>query len=95
MTITQSVLDATKGAEGVVVATEWPEFKNVDWAAVYNQMSKPAFIFDGRLLLDARELREIGFRVGYRPVQVVNRYLTPFRSSLLDEARSKTRQFVL
>jgi len=63
VTITHSVLDATKGAEAVVVATEWPEFKNVDWAAVYNQMNKPAFIFDGRLLLDARELREIGFRV--------------------------------
>jgi len=63
ITITRSVLEATKNAEAVVIATEWPEFKQVDWSAVYAQMNKPAFIFDGRLLLDAAELRKIGFRV--------------------------------
>lgn len=35
----------------------------MDWAAVYAQMNKPAFVFDGRLLVDAEELRKIGFRV--------------------------------
>lgn len=63
VTITHSVLHATKGAEAVVIATEWPEFKKVDWTAVYDQMNKPAFIFDGRLLVNAGELRKIGFRV--------------------------------
>ncbi|KAF8297786.1 UDP-glucose dehydrogenase [Clavulina sp. PMI_390] len=61
--ITHSVMEATKDAEAVVIATEWPEFKKVDWPAVYAQMNKPAFIFDGRLLVDAQELRKIGFRV--------------------------------
>lgn len=72
VTITHSVLEATKGAEAVVIATEWPEFKKVDWAAVYAQMSKPAFVFDGRLIIDAAELRKIGFRVSfcYRRISV-------------------------
>lgn len=63
VTITHSVLEATKGAEAVVIATEWPEFKKVDWSAVYAQMSKPAFVFDGRLIVDSQALRKIGFRV--------------------------------
>lgn len=72
VTITHSVLEATKGAEAVVIATEWPEFKKVDWAAVYAQMSKPAFIFDGRLIVDATELRKIGFRVSYHAGYIVS-----------------------
>jgi len=46
-----------------VVATEWKEFRDIDWQAVYDSMNKPAFVFDGRMLLDAQKLREIGFKV--------------------------------
>ena len=46
-----------------MVATEWKEFKEIDWETVYRDMKKPAFVFDGRLLLDADKLREIGFKV--------------------------------
>lgn len=63
VSITHSVLEATKDAEAVVIATEWPEFKQIDWAKVYNQMKKPAFLFDGRLLVNGDELRKIGFKV--------------------------------
>jgi UDPglucose 6-dehydrogenase len=61
--ICSSALEACKGAEAVVIATEWKEFRNIDWEVVYRGMNKPAFIFDGRLLLDADKLREIGFKV--------------------------------
>ena len=46
-----------------MIATEWKEFLEIDWQHVYDNMSKPAFVFDGRLLIDAEKLRKIGFTV--------------------------------
>ncbi|KLO15528.1 UDP-glucose dehydrogenase [Schizopora paradoxa] len=63
VTICPSAMDACKNAEAVVIATEWKEFNNVDWEAIYAGMNKPAFVFDGRLLVDAEKLRKIGFQV--------------------------------
>ncbi|KIK96187.1 hypothetical protein PAXRUDRAFT_139039 [Paxillus rubicundulus Ve08.2h10] len=63
VTICSSALEACKNAEAVVIATEWKEFRDIDWEAVYQGMNKPAFVFDGRLLLDADALRKIGFKV--------------------------------
>lgn len=63
MTISSSALEACKNAEAVVIATEWKEFRDINWEAVYASMNKPAFIFDGRLLVDAEKLRKIGFKV--------------------------------
>ncbi|KAG1859960.1 UDP-glucose/GDP-mannose dehydrogenase family, NAD binding domain-containing protein [Suillus tomentosus] len=63
VTICSSALEACKNAEAVVIATEWAEFKTIDWQAVYAGMNKPAFVFDGRLLVDADKLRSIGFKV--------------------------------
>ncbi|KAG2134099.1 UDP-glucose/GDP-mannose dehydrogenase family, NAD binding domain-containing protein [Suillus clintonianus] len=61
--ICSSALEACKNAEAVIIATEWAEFKTIDWQAVYAGMNKPAFVFDGRLLVDAEKLRSIGFQV--------------------------------
>ncbi len=58
-----SALEACKQKEAIVIATEWKEFKEIDWQVVYDQMTKPAFVFDGRLILDAEKLRKIGFSV--------------------------------
>ncbi|KAM6501170.1 UDP-glucose dehydrogenase [Amanita muscaria] len=63
VTICSSALEACKGAEAVVIATEWKEFIEIDWEDVYRNMTKPAFLFDGRLLLDADKLSKIGFKV--------------------------------
>ncbi|CDO71509.1 hypothetical protein BN946_scf184910.g8 [Trametes cinnabarina] len=63
VTIAPSALDACKQKEAVVIATEWKEFKEINWETVYAQMTKPAFVFDGRLILDAEKLRKIGFTV--------------------------------
>lgn len=54
---------ACKGAHAIAVLTEWDEFKDYDWKKIYDSMLKPAKIFDGRNLLDANKLREIGFLV--------------------------------
>lgn len=53
--------DAASGAHGLAILTEWDEFKDIDWAKIKTQMKKPAFIFDGRKLLDGKKLTEMGF----------------------------------
>tara|TARA_B100000795_G_scaffold145984_1_gene109371 strand:- start:839 stop:2230 length:1392 start_codon:yes stop_codon:yes gene_type:complete len=50
-----------EGAHAIAVLTEWDEFKNYDWQRVYNNMQKPAFVFDGRNLLDKDLMEGIGF----------------------------------
>lgn len=55
--------EATKNAHGVCVLTEWDEFKNLDYGKIYENMEKPAFVFDGRNVVDAEKLRKIGFIV--------------------------------
>ncbi len=53
--------EAMAGAEVAVIATEWPEFRDLDWAAVRDLMASP-LIIDGRRLLDPAEMRALGFR---------------------------------
>mmetsp|Transcript_15803 Transcript_15803/g.24708 ORF Transcript_15803/g.24708 Transcript_15803/m.24708 type:complete len:476 (-) Transcript_15803:89-1516(-) len=54
---------ACDGAHALCILTEWDEFKTLDYKKIYDSMAKPAFLFDGRLLLDHKALREIGFEV--------------------------------
>lgn len=53
--------DACKEAHAIAVLTEWDEFKEYDWQRIYDSMLKPAFVFDGRNVLDGTKLRKIGF----------------------------------
>jgi len=52
---------AMEGAHAIAVLTEWDEFKTYDWQRIYNSMQKPAFVFDGRNVLDREVLEKIGF----------------------------------
>lgn len=61
VTVFDSPYEACENAHAIAVLTEWDEFKTYDWQKLYNQMLKPAFIFDGRNLLDSKKLEEIGF----------------------------------
>ncbi len=54
---------AARGAHAIALVTEWPQFTELDYQAIYRSMVKPAFIFDGRNILDHRRLFEIGFNV--------------------------------
>ncbi|CAG8498350.1 10153_t:CDS:2 [Paraglomus brasilianum] len=63
ITITSSAYEAADNTDAIVIATEWDEFKTLDYEKIYDRMNKPAFIFDGRLILDASKLQNIGFRV--------------------------------
>lgn len=55
--------EACDGAHAICVMTEWDEFKHYDYEKIYKSMTKPAFIFDGRNVLDHAKLRQIGFEV--------------------------------
>ncbi|MDC1259577.1 nucleotide sugar dehydrogenase [Flavobacteriaceae bacterium] len=52
---------ACNNAHAIAVLTEWDEFKDYDWVKIYNHMQKPAFIFDGRGILNKNEIEDIGF----------------------------------
>ncbi|HJS00176.1 MAG TPA: UDP-glucose 6-dehydrogenase [Flavobacterium sp.] len=52
---------AAEGAHAIAILTEWDEFVNYDWQKIYDSMQKPAFVFDGRNILNASELEKIGF----------------------------------
>jgi UDPglucose 6-dehydrogenase len=54
---------AIEDAHAIVVLTEWDEFKTYDYADFYKKMIKPAFLFDGRNLLDHVKLESIGYEV--------------------------------
>ncbi len=55
--------EACKGAHAIAILTEWDEFKSYDWQRIYDNMLKPAQIFDGRNILDKDALTAIGFQV--------------------------------
>jgi len=51
------------GAHAIAVLTEWDEFKTYDWQRIYDNMLKPAHVFDGRNIMDKKALQNIGFQV--------------------------------
>jgi UDPglucose 6-dehydrogenase len=58
--IAASPEEAVNGAEALILATEWKEFLNQDFAEVKKRMHTP-LIFDGRNLFDPSMMREMGF----------------------------------
>jgi UDPglucose 6-dehydrogenase len=59
--LADSALNAVQDAEALVVATEWLDFAAVDFAEVHRRMDT-AIVFDGRNLLDADAIRDLGFQ---------------------------------
>lgn len=54
---------ACNGAHAVVVLADWPQYVQLDYAAILDTMERPAFIFDGRNCLDAEHLFKLGYNV--------------------------------
>jgi UDPglucose 6-dehydrogenase len=63
LTVHEDAYEAVKDAHAIAIITEWDEFIDLDWGRIFRDMQKPAFIFDGRNLLDHNKLRKIGFKV--------------------------------
>jgi UDPglucose 6-dehydrogenase len=56
----KSAYEAAKDAEALLIATEWDEFRKLDWDRIRDSMARP-LIVDGRNLLSSREMKERGF----------------------------------
>lgn len=52
---------AALNAHAIIVLTEWDEFKEINYAKVYENMERPALIFDGRNLLEEEKVKKAGF----------------------------------
>lgn len=61
VTVVNTPYEATKDSHAVAVLTEWDEFKDLDWQKIYEEMLKPAFLFDGRRLLERETKERMGF----------------------------------
>ncbi|WP_396160309.1 UDP-glucose 6-dehydrogenase [Flavobacterium sp.] len=61
ISVNKNGYEACNNAHAVAVLTEWDEFKTYDWQKIYDNMLKPAFVFDGRNVLNKAELEKIGF----------------------------------
>ena len=57
-----TVEEALRGADAAVIATEWPVYRDLDWAALRATMRRP-LIIDGRRLLPYAQLRSMGYVV--------------------------------
>jgi UDPglucose 6-dehydrogenase len=56
-------LRAADGAHAIALLTDWKEYQTLDYAAIFNRMVQPAFLFDGRNCLNHAALHRIGFNV--------------------------------
>ena len=63
VTVVNDCYQAADGAHAIAVLTEWDEFASLDFQKVIDSMHRPAFLFDGRNLLDRRQLETVGFEV--------------------------------
>lgn len=61
VTVVDNPYKALKGAHAATILTEWDEFKDYDWKKIKEIMKRPAFIFDGRKILDRKSLGELGY----------------------------------
>lgn len=75
VTISSDPYEAVEGSHALIVCTEWDEFVTLDYEKIYSKMLKPAFVFDGRLILDKDRLMEIGFQV-----EVIGKVVKPLPS---------------
>lgn len=63
LTVSNDPYEASDAAHAIALLTEWDQFKTLDYQSIYEKMLKPAFVFDGRRLLDREQLKSLGFRM--------------------------------
>ena len=63
VTFAENPYEAVRGAHAIAVMTEWDLYRDLDYQRIYDVMEKPAFVFDGRNILDHKGLYEMGYHV--------------------------------
>jgi UDPglucose 6-dehydrogenase len=56
----RSAYDCVKGADAVIIVTEWNEFRNLDLGRIKNLLKSPNF-FDLRNIYEPEKMRKLGF----------------------------------
>ncbi len=72
MTFEPDPYAAAESAHAIAVLTEWNQYRDLDYERIFDSMVQPAFIFDGRSILEHQKLYEIGFNVlaiGQKPLK--------------------------
>lgn len=82
VTISNDAYSCLEASHALIIATEWDEFKTLDYRRIYDSMLKPAFAFDGRLILDHQHLHQIGFQVEVVGKVVSTSYNLPLTPTL-------------
>ncbi|MGJ1416654.1 UDP binding domain-containing protein [Sphingobacterium multivorum] len=59
--ISNDPYSAIQDAYAIAIMTEWDEFKVYDWELIKTLMKRPAFVFDGRRILDSEKMGKMGF----------------------------------
>ncbi|MFH1580685.1 MAG: nucleotide sugar dehydrogenase [Pseudomonadota bacterium] len=55
--------EAASGSHAIAIMTEWDLYRDLDYEKIFKSMIKPAFIFDGRNIVDHKKLFKIGFNI--------------------------------
>ncbi len=63
ITFIEDAYRAAAGCHALAIMTDWDLYKKLDYKKIFKSMVKPAFIFDGRNILDHKKCFEIGFNV--------------------------------
>ncbi|MGA0154703.1 MAG: nucleotide sugar dehydrogenase [Flavobacteriaceae bacterium] len=63
LTVSNDPYQAADAAHAIALLTEWDQFKTLDYERIYEKMLKPAFMFDGRRILEREKLKSLGFRI--------------------------------
>ena len=58
-----TILDAAKGVDGIIVLTDWDEFKDINWHELYQYTRKPTWLFDSRNICDKAKAKEANIKI--------------------------------
>ena len=58
-----SLYDASKNVDAILILTEWSNYKTISWEEIYKVMRKPAWVFDTRLVTNPDEVKKNGIKL--------------------------------
>ena len=58
-----SIEDACKNADAIIITTEWAEFKKINWDKINKITRKPTWIFDTRNIVEEKTVKNLGFNI--------------------------------
>ena len=56
---TQNIISSAKGADAVVILTEWDEYSYLDWEKISSVLRKPSWLFDARSVIPPEIIKNL------------------------------------